>query len=319
MRYFVLALLPLSLASCATPNSKPAPAVLTISATPQQTMRGWGIYPCTIQNDRPNAQLYTLWKRPNAARLIWRDLGATYWRSEILPGSYDAKRDDGSLDEKYLDESLVRPDQVGALVWPDALCRRFRPKIISGSNVCRRTDIFSARIELWFGHLACRIKRAALLHESGAFSYANFVSPVSIFRQAMIGMALVVVSLPVLFLAHNAMGLGKTARRWTRCSGADGRDFDGTRRSNWRGRRPFRRRFGRRGCFGFSFGIGRLHHCRADLRRLNHRQPDASGEHGRGWHGSGPRPTNFRARKSYRRGPKRTRRRTRRSFAQRVG
>ena len=33
--------------------------------------------------------------------------------------------------------------------------------------------------------------------------------PTSIFRQAMIGMALVVVSLPILFLAHNAMGLGK--------------------------------------------------------------------------------------------------------------
>ena len=49
-----------------------------------------------------------LWKRPNAARLIWRDLHPTYWRCEILPGSYDAKRDDGSLDIKYLDESLVR-------------------------------------------------------------------------------------------------------------------------------------------------------------------------------------------------------------------
>ena len=45
---------------------------------------------------------------PNAARLIWRDLNATYWRSEILPGSYDSKRDDGSLDVKYLDESLGR-------------------------------------------------------------------------------------------------------------------------------------------------------------------------------------------------------------------
>ncbi len=32
---------------------------------------------------------------------------------------------------------------------------------------------------------------------------------ISIFRQAMIGMALVVLSLPVLFLAHNALGLGK--------------------------------------------------------------------------------------------------------------
>ena len=31
----------------------------------------------------------------------------------------------------------------------------------------------------------------------------------SIFRQAMIGMALVVVSLPILFLAHSALGLGK--------------------------------------------------------------------------------------------------------------
>ena len=108
-RFALLRFLPLiafAIAGCAAP--KTAPAVLTIDSAPQQTIRGWGIYPCTIRNDRPNAQLYTLWKRPNAARLIWRDLGATYWRSEILPGSYDARRDDGSLDVKYLDESLVR-------------------------------------------------------------------------------------------------------------------------------------------------------------------------------------------------------------------
>ncbi len=96
----------LLLTSCAAP--KTAPAVLTISPNPQQTILGWGIYPCTIQNDRKDAKLYTLWKRPNAARLIWRDLNATYWRSEITPGSYDAKHDDGSLDVEYLDESLVR-------------------------------------------------------------------------------------------------------------------------------------------------------------------------------------------------------------------
>ena len=101
-----LPLIILPLAGCAA--KKPAPAVLTIAATPQQTIRGWGIYPCTIRNDRPNADLYTLWKRPNAARLIWRDLNITYWRSEILPGSYNEKRDDGSLDLKYLDESLGR-------------------------------------------------------------------------------------------------------------------------------------------------------------------------------------------------------------------
>ncbi len=104
IRFLSLIILPFL--GCAAP--KTAPAVLTIDSTPQQTIRGWGIYPCTIRNDRPNAELYTLWKRPNAARLIWRDLNATYWRSEILPGSYDARRDDGSLDLKYLDQSLVR-------------------------------------------------------------------------------------------------------------------------------------------------------------------------------------------------------------------
>ena len=106
MRHFALAFLLPSLIGCAVPQ--PAPAVLTIDAAPQQTIRGWGIYPCTIRNDRADAELYTLWRRPNAARLIWRDLNITYWRSEILPGSYDARRDEGSLDLKYLDESLVR-------------------------------------------------------------------------------------------------------------------------------------------------------------------------------------------------------------------
>ena len=106
MRLALLALLPLAFSGCATP--KPAPAVLTIAAARQQTIRGWGIYPCTIRNDRADAELYTLWKRPNAARLIWRDLNITYWRSEITPSSYDSKRDDGSLDVKTLDQSLVR-------------------------------------------------------------------------------------------------------------------------------------------------------------------------------------------------------------------
>ena len=57
----------------------------------------------------------------------------------------------------------------------------------------------------------------------------------SIFRQAMIGMALVVVSLPVLFLAHNALGTGQAARFWPCRAGSHGRDFDGNRRGDWRG------------------------------------------------------------------------------------
>ena len=115
MRYAALALalllLLLPLSGCSAPQ--PAPAVLTIDPAPQQTILGWGVYPCTIRNDRVNAELYTLWHRPNAARLIWRDLHPTFWRCEILPGSYDARRDDGSLDVKYLDESLGRQIRLG--------------------------------------------------------------------------------------------------------------------------------------------------------------------------------------------------------------
>ena len=110
-RFFWLRFLPLllvAISGCASAPAPPAPAVLSISPTPQQTILGWGIYPCTIQNNRKNSELYTLWKRPNAARLIWRDLNPTYWRCEILPASYNSKRDDGSLDAKYLDQSLVR-------------------------------------------------------------------------------------------------------------------------------------------------------------------------------------------------------------------
>jgi O-glycosyl hydrolase len=93
---------------CRAKQPTPQTTVLRIETTKRQTIKGWGIYPCTIRNDRPNADLYTLWKRPNAQRLIFKDLGASLIRSEIPPGSYDAKRDDGSLDEKYLDASLVR-------------------------------------------------------------------------------------------------------------------------------------------------------------------------------------------------------------------
>jgi O-glycosyl hydrolase len=112
-RFFALAFL--LLGGCAAPAPPvPTPTVLTVSQTPQQTIKGWGIYPCTIQNDRPDASLYTLWHRPNASRLIWQELGISLWRCEILPGSYDAKRDDGSLDEAYLRGSLERQLRLGA-------------------------------------------------------------------------------------------------------------------------------------------------------------------------------------------------------------
>lgn len=112
MRFLFLPFSLLVFAGCAAPKPVATRAVLTVSPAPQQTIRGWGIYPCTIQNDRANADLYTLWNRPNAARLIWHDLNPTFWRCEILPGSYDATRDDGSLDRKYLDESLARQIQL---------------------------------------------------------------------------------------------------------------------------------------------------------------------------------------------------------------
>jgi len=102
----------LILSGCA-PKTTPAPvSKLSISSQPQQTLKGWGIYPCTIQNDRPNARNFTLWERPNAQRLILRELGISFMRCEILAGSYDAEKDDGSLDTAYLDASLVRQMQI---------------------------------------------------------------------------------------------------------------------------------------------------------------------------------------------------------------
>ncbi len=99
----------------ASKTTKPVPAPITqlsISPEPQQTLKGWGIYPCTIQNDRPNAGDFTLWKRPNAQKLIFGELGISFMRCEILAGSYDSKKDDGSLNTNYLDASLVRQMQI---------------------------------------------------------------------------------------------------------------------------------------------------------------------------------------------------------------
>lgn len=95
-------------------GSAPPPVVhkmavtATLEAQPRQTIKGWGIYPCTIQLDRPNTNNFHLFNRPNAQRLLFRELGFSFFRTEILPGSYDARRDDGSLDVAYLDASLVR-------------------------------------------------------------------------------------------------------------------------------------------------------------------------------------------------------------------
>ena len=55
---------------------------------------------------------------------------------------------------------------------------------------------------------ALAVKNAPTSLEVGAF-FMRISFSTAIFRQAMIGMALVVLSLPVLFLAHNALGLGK--------------------------------------------------------------------------------------------------------------
>jgi O-glycosyl hydrolase len=97
----------LAVVGCKKNSSIPA-TKLSISPTPSHTLKGWGIFPCTIQNDRPNAQNFTIFKRPNAQKLIFGELGMSFMRCEILPGSYDEKKDNGSLDTKYLDESLVQ-------------------------------------------------------------------------------------------------------------------------------------------------------------------------------------------------------------------
>ncbi len=109
----------LSLGGCTSSKPPaPAPTVLSISSVSQQTIRGWGIYPCTVENDRPDAELFTLWHRPSAARLIWKELGITFWRCDIPPGCYDSRCDNGSLDEAYLRGSLERQLRLGASFGP---------------------------------------------------------------------------------------------------------------------------------------------------------------------------------------------------------
>ena len=113
-------------------------------------------------------------------------------------------------------------------------------------------------------------------------------------------MALVVVSLPVLFLAHSAMGLGKppvfgliilalTVVVSMAIAGAIGA-----------GVRQIGRQFGRRGRVGFGAGIGGLHRRRASLRRHYHRQHHAPGGGRRRGHSYRTRPGNIRARKGAR-------------------
>lgn len=101
-------------------TSKPAPVpipsvtVLTVLPDRQQTLKGWGIYPCTYQIERPNAGLYHIFDRPNVQRLIFKELGASFIRCNIYPNSYDSKKDNGSLDTKYLDAGLVRHLKLAA-------------------------------------------------------------------------------------------------------------------------------------------------------------------------------------------------------------
>ncbi len=115
-RYFlVIAMIAICVIGCAPQNAPvapPAPVVLSIGDVPSHVLKGWGIFPCTIRSDRPRARDFTIFERPNAQKLLFGELGMTVMRCEILPGSYDAKRDDGSLDTQYLDSSLVRQMQI---------------------------------------------------------------------------------------------------------------------------------------------------------------------------------------------------------------
>lgn len=91
------------------PEAAPSgPIVATVLPQKQQVLKGWGCYPSTFQLDRPNANNFHIFNRPNAQRLIFKELGMSLMRCNILPRSYDAHKDDGSLDTRYLDASLVR-------------------------------------------------------------------------------------------------------------------------------------------------------------------------------------------------------------------
>lgn len=165
----------LLLGGCAAPTSKPpalAPTVLTISPAPQQTIKGWGIYPCTIQNDRPDAGLFTLWHRPNAAKLIWKELGISFWRCEITPGSYNSKRDDGSLDEAYLRDSLERQLRLGASfgakpyilsIWSPPAAFKSPPTTLGVDRKTRQVSSLRPEREADF----CRFVAHVLLHIQG--------------------------------------------------------------------------------------------------------------------------------------------------------
>lgn len=85
-----------------------APFHATVSPQKQQTIKGWGCYPATFQPDRPDAENYQIFHRPNAQKLILGELGISFMRCNILPHSYDAAKNDGSLNANYLDQTLVR-------------------------------------------------------------------------------------------------------------------------------------------------------------------------------------------------------------------
>ncbi|MDQ3815852.1 MAG: hypothetical protein M3347_18240, partial [Armatimonadota bacterium] len=107
----ILVVLPaaaLLLAVCTRRRAEDLPVTATVLTEPQQTIKGWGCYPSTFQTDRPTAENFHIFNRPNAQRLIFKELGISFMRCNILPNSYDAHKDDGSLNTRYLDATLVR-------------------------------------------------------------------------------------------------------------------------------------------------------------------------------------------------------------------
>jgi O-glycosyl hydrolase len=80
----------------------------TVSSQPQQTIKGWGVFPAWP--DWPAGE--DILKSPAIQKALYKELGITLIRVRIFHDSYNNALDDGSLDTSFLDRTLVKHLQI---------------------------------------------------------------------------------------------------------------------------------------------------------------------------------------------------------------
>jgi O-glycosyl hydrolase len=85
----------------------PLPVHAEILPEKRQAIKDWGAYPAFLRTDWPSGGRHHILDKPDVQQMVYKDLGITLMRTSFFPKSYDEKKDDGTLNTAYLDQTIV--------------------------------------------------------------------------------------------------------------------------------------------------------------------------------------------------------------------